>query len=300
MKRGAICLSHGCSKLVSHYGFLDPFLCILFKDRVLSKNLCTFYPTKKRPFPDYSPRKPTIRDSELVQYISSTIKQRRSETLGHVLKPFESEFRPEHIIWVLMNIKNDYNILLNFYKWVCLRREPSLEVRCIVIHAAVASKDSKTAHDLIYDFWVKPNLDVSDSFSYFVEKLIYTYKEWGSDPHVFDLFFEALVEVGLPAEARRFFGKMLNYGLLISADSCKMLLSHLSNDFNTKEAFKVFCEFLQSGVFWDVESYNKIIHILCQLGKVREAHQLLLLMELRGCIPDAVSYSTVILSLIHI
>lgn len=145
-------MSGGCSKLVLQSVYLGHFLCVFSKDRGLSGKLCTFYSTNSRPFPDYSPRKPTIRDSELVQYISSSITQRRSEKLGHVLRPFESKFRPDHIIWVLMRVKNDYKLVLDFYKWAYLHREPSLEVRGIVIHLAVASSDSEMAHSLIYEF----------------------------------------------------------------------------------------------------------------------------------------------------
>ncbi|KAF7809217.1 glutathione S-transferase U17-like [Senna tora] len=68
-----------------------------------------FNPTFQDLFPDYSPKKPAIKDTELVHHISTTIKLRRSEPLRRVLKPYESKFKPDHLIWVLMDIKNDYN-----------------------------------------------------------------------------------------------------------------------------------------------------------------------------------------------
>ena len=37
-----------------------------------------------------------------------------------------------------------------------------------------------------------------------------------------------------------------------------------------------------------------MIHCVCQLGRIREAHHLLVLMELKGYTPDVVSYSTLI------
>ena len=137
-------------------------------------------------------------------------------------------------------------------------------------------------------------MDVGVSFGHFVEQLIYTYKDWGSDPRVFDIFFQVLVEAGMLNEARKLFDKMLNYGLLISVESSNLFISHLSKDLDgIKVALKVFSEFPEVGVCWNTASYNIIIHSLCQIGRVVEAHQLLLRMELRGCMPDVVSYSTI-------
>ena len=136
MKSGVISLTNGCLKFASQSFCSGRFMHIFFKDRVFKEKHCTFYSAGARPFPDYTPRKPTIRDSEVVQGISKTIKQRRFETLRHVLRPFESKFKPDHLIWVLMNIKDDYELVFNFYEWACLHREPSLEI--IAIHIAVA------------------------------------------------------------------------------------------------------------------------------------------------------------------
>lgn len=152
--------------------------------------------TTARPFPDYSPKKPTIKDSELIYHISTTIKLRRTEPLHRILKPYESKFRPDHLIWVLMNIKNDYKLVLDFFDWACLRRDPTLQARCIVVQVAVASGDLKKAHGLIGDVCSKPNLETSIWFIRFAEQLIYTYKDWGSNPRVFDIFFQVLVEAG--------------------------------------------------------------------------------------------------------
>ncbi|XP_061365224.1 pentatricopeptide repeat-containing protein At1g05670, mitochondrial [Gastrolobium bilobum] len=251
--------------------------------------------TSTRPFPDYSPRKPAIRDTELVHHISTAIKQRRSEPLRRILKPYESKFRPDHLIWVLMDIKNDYKLVLDFFNWARSRRETTLEALCIVVQIAVASKDLKIAHRLIFEFWAKPHLDVSHSFAHFTERLIYTYKDWGAHPHVFDVFFQVLVEAGLLLEAGKLFDKLLSYGVLVSVDSCNLFLTRLSSNFDgIKMAIRVFNEYPEVGVCWNTMSYNIILHSLCQLGKVREAHSLLLQMEFRGNVPDVVSYTSVI------
>ncbi|KAL6192428.1 hypothetical protein ACLB2K_033516 [Fragaria x ananassa] len=160
-------------------------------------NMLSSGSTDMRPFPDYSPKRPTIKDAELVHGISTTIKLRRFEPLRRILKHYESKFRSDHLIWVLMNIKSDYKLVLDLFDWACLRRDPTLEARCIVVHIAAASNDLKTAHGLIRDFWAKPKLDVSLSCTHFSDRLIYTYKDWGSEPHVFDVFFQqaALMEL---------------------------------------------------------------------------------------------------------
>ena len=194
-----------------------------------------------------------------------------------------------------MNVKNDYRLVLDFFDWSCLRRDPSLEARCIVIQIAVAAKDSAMAHRLMHDYWTNPNLDVDLSFPQFLEKLIYTYKDWGSSPHVFDIFFQVLVEVGILDNARKLFDKMLYYGLILSVDSCNLYLSHLSNsNHGIQKVLRTYGELSGLGVCWNTASYNMVIHCLCQLNKVKEAHGLLLQMEFRGCIPDVISYSTVI------
>lgn len=247
--------------------------------------------TAARPFPDYSPKRPSIRDSELVQHVSTSIKQRYSEHIRPVLKPFESKIRPDHIIWVLMTVKNDYKLVLDFFDWWCQRRDPSIEVRCIIVHIAAAQKDARTAHRLIHDFWARPGVDVTVFFSQFLEKLIYTYKDWGSNPFVFDIFFQVLVELGSLDYGRKLFDKILHYGLVLSISSCNLFLSRLSHEIEGhKMMLKVFNEFSEVGVCWDNESQNIMIHSLCRIGKVKEAHNLLLQMELRGCMPDVVSY----------
>ncbi|KAF2282547.1 hypothetical protein GH714_043755 [Hevea brasiliensis] len=290
-------------QLFSHHlnlGFPRNHLQLLVR-RSLSRKLYSSSSINTRPFPDYSPKKPTIKDSELVHQISKAIKLRRSEPLCRILKPYESKFRSDHLIWVLMNIKNDYELVLNFFDWARLLRDPNLEARCIVVQIAVASKDLKMAHELIFDFWSKPNLDISLSFTHFVDRLIYTYKDWGSDPNVFDVFFQVLVEVGMLSEARKLFDKLLNYGVIVSVNSCNLYLTQLSRNFDMLGmAIKDFSEFPQVGVHWNTASYNIIMNSLFQLGKVKEAHLFLLRMEFKGCIPDVVSYSTIINGYCHI
>ncbi|KAL9270621.1 Pentatricopeptide repeat-containing protein [Drosera capensis] len=118
-----------------------------------------------RPFPSFTPRKPGVVDSELVQHITMSIKQQRSESLYRVLRRYECKLRPDHLVWVLMNIRGDYKLVLGFFDWASMHRELSLEARCIVIQIAVASKDYKMARSLIYDFWMKPGLDVAHAYT---------------------------------------------------------------------------------------------------------------------------------------
>ncbi|XP_073020092.1 uncharacterized protein [Primulina eburnea] len=257
--------------------------------------LSSFGSTTIRSFPDYSPKKPSIRDSEFVHHISTVIKQRCYEHLRRILKPYESKFRPDHIIWVLMEIKNDYKLVLNFFDWYCIRRDPSFEVCCIIIQIAVAAKDLKLAQKLFHDLLTKSNADGNISFSQFLEKLIYTYKDWGSNPLVFDIFFQVIVEIGRLDDARKIFDKILAYNVFLSVDSCNLFLSRLSKNIDgPKMLLKNFSEFSEVGIKWNTASYNIVMHSLCQSGKVREAHNLLMQMELRGCIADAISYSTII------
>nr|KJB12105.1 hypothetical protein B456_002G000500 [Gossypium raimondii] len=151
------------------------------------------------------------------------------------------------------------------------------------------------AQQLIHDFWSKPDLEIGLSFSYILERLIYTYKDWGSDPKVFDVFFQVLVELGLLDEGKKLFDKILNYGLIISVDSLNIYLSKLRDHLGGFwRAVKVFFELPDVGSCWNTASYNIIIHSLCKLGKIKEAHRLLLQLGLRGCIPDVVTYSTII------
>ncbi|KAF9591959.1 hypothetical protein IFM89_010406 [Coptis chinensis] len=156
-------------------------------------------------------------------------------------------------------------------------------------------------YQLIQEFWRKPILNIEVSLGSFVECLVYTYKDWGSDVFVFDLFFKVLVEVGLFDEARKFFDKMLSYGVVLSVDSCNFLLSRLSNCPNGSDIVgKIFSEFPELGVCWNVVSYNIMMHALCKLERVEEALALFGEMESKGCGPDVVSYSTVIDGYCHL
>ncbi|CAK8561566.1 unnamed protein product [Lathyrus sativus] len=257
------------------------------------------FSTTPRPFPDYSPRNPSVTDTDLIRHITTTIKRRRLEPFRRVLKPYESRFKPSHFIWVLINIKDDYQLVLNLFNWVKSRSQqqlhPTLESLCIVVHIAVASNDIETAKRLVFEFWATPRLDVSKSFDVFSERLIYTYKDWGSHPLVFDVFFQVLVETGFVLQAEKLFHKLLGYGVVVSVDSCNLFLSRLSCNFEgIKIAVKVFEEFPELGVCWNNVSYNIVLHCLCQLGKVKEAHNLHVQMEHRGNFPDVVSYGVVI------
>ncbi|CAF1945463.1 unnamed protein product [Brassica oleracea] len=149
-----------------------------------------------RPFPDYSPKKPSVRDTELVHQIANVIKLRRAEPLRRSLKPYECKFKTDHLVWVLMKIRSDYSLVLDFFEWARSRRDSTLEGLCIVTHLAVACKDLRVAHSMIRSFWERPKLSVADSFVQFFELLVYTYKDWGSDPNVFNVFFQVLVEFG--------------------------------------------------------------------------------------------------------
>ncbi|KAG2267262.1 hypothetical protein Bca52824_061817 [Brassica carinata] len=73
-----------------------------------------------RPFPDYSPKKPSVRDTELVHQIANVIKLRRAEPLRRSLKPYECKFKTDHLIWVLMKIRSDYALF--FFEWARSRR----------------------------------------------------------------------------------------------------------------------------------------------------------------------------------
>ncbi|KAK9098769.1 hypothetical protein Syun_025814 [Stephania yunnanensis] len=116
---------------------------------------------------------------------------------------------------------NDFNLVLNFFNWVRLRKETSVVARCIVIHVSAALRHPKTARDLIRGFWASAGgLDIGNSFRHFVEQLVYTYKDWGSDPTIFDIVFQVLVEVGLFVKAKKLFDKMFNYGVVMSVGSC--------------------------------------------------------------------------------
>ncbi|PPD70063.1 hypothetical protein GOBAR_DD33059 [Gossypium barbadense] len=154
-----------------------------------------------------------------------------------------------------MNIKGEYTLVLDFFEWACLHGDPTLKARCIVIQIDAASKDLKMAHQLIHDFWSKPDLDIDLSFSYILERLIYTYKDWGSDPKVFDVFFQVLVELGLLDEGKKLFDKILNYGLIISVDSLNIYLSKLIDHLGGFwRAVKVFFELPDVGSCWNTAS----------------------------------------------
>lgn len=61
-----------------------------------------------------------------------------------------------------------------------------------------------------------------------------------------------------------------------------------------KLAVKVFEEFPELGVSWNTVSHNIVLHCLCQLGKMKEAYNLLVQMEHKGSFPDVVSYGVVV------
>ncbi|KAJ6771289.1 MITOCHONDRIAL GROUP I INTRON SPLICING FACTOR CCM1 [Salix koriyanagi] len=164
-----------------------------------------------------------------------------------------------------MNIRHDYKLVLDFFDWACLRREANLEARCIIVQIAVASKDLKLARDLICAFWTKPNLDFGVSFTHFVDRLIYTYKEWGSDPPY----------------------------------SCNLYLTRLSDNFDRlRISIKVFNEFPQlRGNAPDVVSYSTVINGYCRGGELQKVLKLIQEMQMKGLKPNLYTYNSIILLL---
>ncbi|KAL5826538.1 hypothetical protein ACOSQ4_018335 [Xanthoceras sorbifolium] len=97
MKSCAIFSLIPCFRLTYHVklGTAPGYLPFFFFTRCLGERLYTSGSTNNRPFPDYSPKKPTIRNAELVYQISTAIKLRRYEPLHRVLKPYKSKFRSD-------------------------------------------------------------------------------------------------------------------------------------------------------------------------------------------------------------
>ncbi|PNX82822.1 pentatricopeptide repeat-containing protein mitochondrial-like [Trifolium pratense] len=267
------------------------------------------FSTTPRPFPDYSPRNPSVvTDTHLIRHVTTTIKRRRLEPLRRVLKPYESRFKPSHLTWVLINIKNDYKLALNFFNWAKSRSHeqqllhPTLESLCIVVHIAVASNDVGTAKRLVYEFWARPRLDVLKYFELFTERLIYTYKDWGSHPVVFDVYFQVLVETGFVLEAEKLFHKLLGYGLVVSVDSCNLFLSKLSCNFegikiaakDVKEAHNLLVQMEHRGDFPDVVSYGVVVSGYCKFGELDKVLKLVDELKRKGSKPNEYIYNNII------
>lgn len=60
--------------------------------------------------------------------------------------------------------------------------------------------------------------------------------------------FKSLLKLGCFNEAGKLFDKLLNYGVVISVDSCNLFLTRLSNSDGTEIAIKVFNEYPEVGV----------------------------------------------------
>ncbi|KAL8138209.1 hypothetical protein V2J09_004210 [Rumex salicifolius] len=171
-----------------------------------------------------------------------------------------------------MNIKNDYKLVLDLFNWVCMRREPSLEARCIVIHIAVVSKDLNMARKLI-TLVENQLLNEARSHSEVLKDILEVFNDF--------------LEVGVPFNTESY-----NEGITPNIVTYTVLVHGLCEQGDVDTANELLHEVCTRGLELNVYTYNALLHGLCKVGNMVQAEMLVEDMEVAGVRPDTVTYTT--------
>ncbi|KAG2267263.1 hypothetical protein Bca52824_061818 [Brassica carinata] len=140
------------------------------------------------------------------------------------------------------------------------------------------------ARSMISSFWERPKLNVNDSFVQFFDLLVYTYKDWGSDPHVFDVFFQ-LIPVTCTLTAFK------------DCDKTAAAIVVFRSFLRISEAHHLLLLMELKGYTPDVVSYSTVVNGYCRFGELEKVWKLIEVMKDKGLKPNSYTYGSVILLL---
>ncbi|GLJ39643.1 hypothetical protein SUGI_0810390 [Cryptomeria japonica] len=199
---------------------------------------------------------------------------------------------PHVVQHVLIKLQTRPKLALELLNWAesQLELKPDLHSLCIVIHILAKARMSSYAQELLKRVL---NFDFGSTHLIF-DNLVATYKACNSTPFVFDLFIRTLVYLGMLNSAVEVFGLMKNYEFIPAIETCNGLLGALLKAKEMDSLWIVNAEMLRSKISFNAYTFNIMINALCKQGKLTKAKKVLEDMEVMGCRPTVVSYTTVI------
>ncbi|KFK42902.1 hypothetical protein AALP_AA1G053300 [Arabis alpina] len=299
-------------------GTIKLFTLVSLRDTLKASRLSFSTLTDTRPFPDYSPKKASVRDTELVQQITNVIKLRRVEPLKRSLKLYECKFKTDHLIWVLMKIKFDY--------WefpevgVCW----NVASYNIVIHCVCQLGRINEAHRLLLLMELKGYVPDVISYSTVINgycrfgefdkvwKVIEEMKQKGLNPnsYTYGSIILLLCRTSKLAEAEDAFREMIRQGIVPDTVVYTTLIDGFCKRGDIRAASKFFYEMhslgemakaqeilkemLGKGLQPTVVTFNVLMNGFCLNGMLEDGEKLLNWMLAKGIAPNATTYNSLV------
>ncbi|XXG48260.1 hypothetical protein AAC387_Pa02g2761 [Persea americana] len=199
-------------------------------------------------------------------------------------------FRIKHI---LLKIKKDPVLSLEFFDWVELQRPNShtLEMQSIMLHILTKAKKFKIAESLLKRSIIPKTMN---SASELFDCVLYSYRVCDSSPGVFDSLFKTYAHMKKFRNATDTFHRMKEYGFLPTIESCNAYMSSLLNLHRTDISLAFYREMGRCRISPNVYTLNMVVSALCKSGRLEKAVEMFKEMENMGCRPTVASFNTLI------
>ncbi|KAK6918741.1 Pentatricopeptide repeat [Dillenia turbinata] len=199
-------------------------------------------------------------------------------------------FRIKHI---LLKIKKDYVLSLEFFNWVeekCPNFH-TLETHSIILHILTNNRKFKSAETILKKIVVSGSIDLP---SRLFDAILYSYRVCDSSPRVFDSLFRTFAYLKKCRYATDTFCQMKDYGFYPTVESCNAYLSSLIDLDRMDIALAFYREMRRCRIPSNVYTLNLVMCVYCRMGRLEKAGELFREMEIMGLNPTVVSCNTLI------
>ncbi|CAL8174410.1 unnamed protein product [Prunus armeniaca] len=194
---------------------------------------------------------------------------------------------------ILLKIKQDYVLSLEFFNWVAAQNPTSLtlETHSMILYILTKYRKFKSAESILRKVLVSGSIDLPSKL---FEAILYSYRLCDSSPRVFDSLFKTSAHMKKFRNATNTFCQMKDYGFFPTVESCNAYLSSLLDLHRAYIALVFYREMQRCRISPNVYTLNMVISAYCRLGKLENAVEVLEKMDSMGFSPTVVSYNTLI------
>ncbi|KAJ8748592.1 hypothetical protein K2173_007582 [Erythroxylum novogranatense] len=213
----------------------------------------------------------------------------------HLLATHLTPCRVKH---VLLKIRKDYVLSLEFFNWVKTLNPNfhTLESHSIILHILTKNRKFKSAESILRSLLILGSVDMPDRL---FEAVLYSYRMCDSSPRVFDSLFKTYAHMKKFRNASDTFSQMKVYGFFPPVESCNAYLSSLLDLRRADIALAFYKEMGRCRISANVYTLNMVMHAFCQLGKLEKAVNVMRDMETMGITPNVASFNTLIAGHCH-
>ncbi|XP_057454464.1 pentatricopeptide repeat-containing protein At4g26680, mitochondrial-like [Lotus japonicus] len=209
------------------------------------------------------------------------------------LHPLSTSLTPFRVKHILLKLKNDDVLSLEFFNWVhnCNPSSHTLQTHSILLHTLANNRKFKTAHSILRRII---NVNVASSSNTLFDALLCSYRLCDSSPLVFDAVFKTYANLNKLRDATHTFLRMKEYGFLPTLESCNAFLSSLLQLRRAEVALAFYREMRRDCISPNVYTLNMVICAYCKSGDLPRALETLEKMKDMGLSPTVVSFNALI------